>query len=349
MSVAAAIRGGDVSRLPSRRDEDWRWTDLRGLIRALPSPSPAEGEVTPGGPWGEIRSDEFLVVNGRHRYGPGWIRVAAGDHPTARLRWAATADAGAHVGQTRITVGRGASLVLLESHEGPAEGAYVASAELDIALDEGARLDRVILANEAADAVTVSHAAVRLAPGATFRQTVLASGAKRQRFETRLRHGGGGASVQLDGLYVLGDARHSDQTTEVVHETTDGTTSQLTKGVAIGRSRGVFQGRIVVAHGADRTDARMGHHALILSEQAEIDAKPELEIYADDVQCAHGNTIGALDEAALFYARTRGIPEDDARALLTEAFLGEVIDRISNEPAREVARAWVSERLRRLR
>jgi Fe-S cluster assembly protein SufD len=113
------------------------------------------------------------------------------------------------------------------------------------------------------------------------------------------------------------------------------------------QARGVFQGRIVVAEGADRTDARMEHHALILSDRAEVDAKPELEIYADDVACSHGNTVGALDEDALFYARQRGIPEPEARALMTEAFVGEVIDRIQHEGAREIVRQWAAERLRR--
>ncbi len=116
----------------------------------------------------------------------------------------------------------------------------------------------------------------------------------------------------------------------------DGTTDQLTKGVVRDQARGVFQGRIVVAPGADKTDARMGHHALILSDRAEVDAKPELEIFADDVACAHGNTVGALDEEALFYAEQRGIPEPEARAMLTEAFVGEVIDRIEHEGARDV-------------
>ncbi len=125
----------------------------------------------------------------------------------------------------------------------------------------------------------------------------------------------------------------------------DGTTAQLTKGVVRDQARAVFQGRIVVAEGADRTDARMGHHTLILSDRAEVDAKPELEIYADDVACAHGNTVGALDEDALFYAEQRGMPADVATALLTEAFIGEVIDRIEHEGARDVVRAWAAERL----
>jgi len=108
----------------------------------------------------------------------------------------------------------------------------------------------------------------------------------------------------------------------------------------------VFQGRIVVAHGADRTDARMGHHALVLSDRAEVDAKPELEIWADDVACAHGNTVGALDEDALFYIRSRGLPEPEARALLVEAFLGEVVDRIVHVQAHELARAWTARALK---
>ncbi len=119
----------------------------------------------------------------------------------------------------------------------------------------------------------------------------------------------------------------------------------MVKGVVADQARGVFQGRIVVAHGADQTDARMQHDALVLSDQAEIDAKPELEIYADDVSCAHGNTVGALDEEAMFYAAQRGIPEAAARAMLTRAFVETVVDRIEHEGAREVARGWIAARL----
>src|SRR6202030_1334558 len=149
-----------------------------------------------------------------------------------------------------------------------------------------------------------------------------------------------------DGLYLLADKRHADITAVVTHAGAGGTTDQLIKGVVRDQARGVFQGRIVVSPGADRTEARMGHHALVLSDRAEVDAKPELEIFADDVSCAHGNTVGALDEEALFYAQARGVPEPEARAMLTEAFVGEVVDRIEHEGAREIVRAWVAERLR---
>jgi Fe-S cluster assembly protein SufD len=233
---------------------------------------------------------------------------------------------------------------LLESYDGSGE-AYVADVALTINLGDGARLERIVLVEEAADAIAISAADVDLPPGAVFSQTVLTRGAKRQRHETRVRHGGGNAQLRMDGVYLL-DRGHADLTTEVIHAATDGVTRQLTKGAVRGAARAVFQGRIIVREGADRTDARMGHHALILSERAEVDAKPELEIYADDVACAHGNTVGALDEEALFYAQSRGVPEPEARAMLTEAFVGEVIDRIEHEGARDIARAWVAARLR---
>ncbi|MBI5938888.1 MAG: Fe-S cluster assembly protein SufD, partial [Caulobacterales bacterium] len=233
---------------------------------------------------------------------------------------------------------------LLESYEVLADGA-VSNIELKIDVAEGGRLERIVLAADGAESVTVSTATVRLAPGASFNQTVLTSGGRRQRIETHITHPGQGAAVRLDGVYLLRDQRHADLTTVVTHGGLDGTTAQLTKGVVRDQARGVFQGRIVVGKGADRTDARMGHHALILSDRAEVDARPELLIFADDVQCAHGNTVGALDEAAIFYARQRGMPEDVARAMLTQAFVGEVVDRIGHEGAREVARAWVSGQL----
>lgn len=341
MSVAEALRARDPSRLPSRRDEGWRWTDLRGLIRELPPASPeAHAGPTTGGPWEAIAADEVLIVNGRPAGDPD-IRVAAGQTSVVRLRWLSAPDAGTHAGRVSVTLGVDASLLLLESYEGPSNGTYVAAAELDVDLAEGTRLTRLILADDAAEATSVSDAAVRLAPRAAFAQTVLTSGARRQRIETRVTHPGAGASVRMDGLYVLAHRRHADLTTVVVHDGRDGETHQLAKGVVRDQARAVFQGRIEVLPGADGTDARMGHHALILSERAEVDAKPELEIYADEVSCTHGNTVGSLDEDALFYARSRGVPEDAARAMLTGAFLAEVLDRVEQEDARAVMQAWL--------
>jgi len=340
LSLAAAIRDRDVAELPGKRDENWRWTDLRGLIRALPEPStPFAGKLGEG-PFEGLGLRTVTVVNGR---GDATINVPAGESAQVILRIVSRGD-GAHAAGARIAIGAGARLQLFESYEG--EGAYVAQTSLTVTLAEGASLERIVLATDSGDGVSVGQAEVTLAPGARLAQTVLTAGARRQRIETRVAHPGGYASLRLDGVYLLADKRHADLTTVVTHGDVDGVTEQLTKGVVRDQARGVFQGRIVVAEGADRTDAKMGHHALILSDRAEVDAKPELEIYADDVACAHGNTVGALDEDALFYARQRGMPEAEARALLTEAFVGEVIDRIGHAEAREVARAWAAERLR---
>lgn len=321
MSLARAIETGDLAELPSRRDEDWRWTDLRGAIREMPPPA------------ADVRPPTSSGLGALQRQG---VTVA---------RFVATE--GSQSAVLPMVFGAGTKTVLIESYE-HVGGGYVNSVSLDYELEEGAEVERIVFADDAADGVTVAHLAVRLSPGSRFGQTILTTGAKRQRLETRVRHPGQGAQVRLDGVYLVGDRGHADITTVVDHVGADGVTSQLTKGAVAGSGRGVFQGRILVEKGADGTDARMGHHALILSERGEVDSRPELLIHADDVACAHGNTVGALDEDALFYARVRGIPEPQARAMLTEAFVGEVVDRIEHAGARQAARAWVAEKLARL-
>jgi len=343
MSLALALKTGDLAELPSRRDEDWRWTDLRGLIRAVPPASPAL-KVETAGPFADLGGDEIAFGNGQLSGGAGEVAYAALGDQTLRLRFVSKADQTSHASKVTIDVEAGASLVLLESYEGRGDG-YIASVEISLEVERGANLTRIILVDEPADAILVSEARVVLHPGATFHQTVLTTGGKRQRIETRVTHPGAGGSVRMDGVYLLGDRRQADITTEVTHARPNGVTNQLVKGCVSDQARAVFQGRIIVARGADQTDARMGHHGLILSERAEIDAKPELEIYADDVACAHGNTVGALDDEAIFYARSRGIPEAEARAMLTQAFVGEVVDRIEHEGARDVARGWVAKQL----
>ncbi|WP_454716248.1 Fe-S cluster assembly protein SufD [Caulobacter segnis] len=338
MTLSTALKTGDLTALPSRRDEDWRWTDLRGLLRTLPPAAPAHDGEVPAGPFAGLADAEAVFVNGRRIAG---TETTSG---VVALRFVALADQASQGASHALVVKPGESLVLLESHEGRAKG-YVSDVALDIAVGEGASLERIILVEDDAEAINVVTAEVALAPGAKFAQTVLTSGARRQRIETRVSHPGAHADARLDGAYLLDGQRHADQTTVVTHAGVDGTTSQLTKGMVTDQARGVFQGRIVVSPGADQTDARMGHHALILSEKAEIDAKPELLIFADDVSCAHGNTIGALDEQAIFYARQRGIPEAEAKAMLTVAFVGEVVERIEHDGARAIAAAWVAKKL----
>jgi Fe-S cluster assembly protein SufD len=374
----------DTSTIPSRRTEAWKYSDLRRYLREEPPISPKLPEGEPNdGPFRALTSNELLIANGRMNWwseddltegvevsshvSPDAPRMAdrmpmaalaaakalddvfivsfkAGGPRTLALRWLSDADKTGHHARVGVVVEAGATATLLESYEGWGD-AYLANHLVEIFVEEGASLERIILIEEPASAISVASAEVHLSKGASFAQTSVASGARLQRLETQVAHPGDGASVRLDGLYALSGERHSDLTSVVSHGGLNGVTSQLTKGVVRDTARGVFQGKIVVERGADGTDARMGHHALILGERAEVDAKPELEIYADDVQCAHGNTVGNLDESALFYMQQRGLPVDEARALLTQAFLIEVVDRIENEGAREVVRAWLEARL----
>jgi Fe-S cluster assembly protein SufD len=346
VSLMRAIEASDASLLPSRRDEAWRYSDLRAALRAIPPASPAAAPPQSPPPLAGAAADaEILVVNGRADAES--FRASAGAPRTLRLRIVSHADHTLHQGALALELEPGADLTVIETYEGQGS-AYVSDVSLAIRLGAGARLERIVLVDEPADAISISQAEIELQPGARLAQTVITAGARLQRHETHVRHPGGGADVRLDGLYLLDGKRHADLTTVLAHVAPDGSTRQLTKGLAKDQARGVFQGRILVEEGADRTDARMGHHALLLNDGAEIDAKPELEIYADEVSCAHGNTVGSLDDAALFYMRSRGLPEHEARALLMQAFVGEVVERIEHEGAREAVAAWVAARLEAL-
>ncbi len=335
-----ALNLRDASTFPSRRVEAWKYTDLRRHLKEAPTPS-GPATIAGGGPFEALGGDQIAFANGG---AVGADAFVASGVQTLRLRFVSDAVGTGHTASVRIAARPGARLLVLESHEGSGAD-YVAHNRIDIDVAAGAEVTRVVLIEEPGDAISVTDIDVRVAPGAVYRQTTVTTGGRLQRQATTVAHGGEGAEVRLDGLYALDGARHTDLTSVVSHGGLNGQTSQLTKGVVRDTARGVFQGKIVVERGADGTDARMGHHALILGERAEIDAKPELIIYADDVQCAHGNTVGNLDESALFYMQQRGIPMDEARALLTQAFLIEVVDRIEHEQAREVVRSWLTERL----
>jgi Fe-S cluster assembly protein SufD len=233
------------------------------------------------------------------------------------------------------TIASGKSDIFVDHIEG--EG-FQPSAET-IHVGAGGTYHRIVL--QTGVGVPLSFCRVRLGAGATFRQFVLAEGAKLARIETHVSIEGEGAHVELNGLYMCGEGRHADLTSVIEHKAGAGQTRQLIKGVARKGGRGVFQGKIVVAHGAQKTDARQYHHGLLLEEGAEVFAKPELLIHADDVQCAHGNTAGGLDETALFYMRSRGVPEAQARALLIEAFLTETVPDWAPPDVREEIEARI--------
>ena len=154
-----------------------------------------------------------------------------------------------------------------------------------------------------------------------------------------------GAEISFDGLYLAGEGQHIDNHTRVDHRAGPATSRQEYRGILNGKCRCVWNGKAIVHQGADGTDADQANHNLLLSEKAEIDAKPELEIYTDDVKCSHGTTVGQLDEAALFYLRTRGLDRQHAKRVLTHAFAAGLVSRIPVASARESVGKLVEARL----
>jgi Fe-S cluster assembly protein SufD len=242
-----------------------------------------------------------------------------------------------------VVVEDGGSATLIERHLG--QGTYFSNSVVEIALGSHASRRHYKLQDEAANAIHVSTTGVSLAAGARYAGVLVQTGARLARHEVHAALVGAGATFELDGAYLGRDHQHLDNTTFVTHAAPGGTSRQLFKGVLDGQARGVFQGSVLVERAAQKTDAYQLSKALLLSGQAEMDGKPELEIYADDVKCGHGCTVGDIDEEALFYLRARGIAESDARQLLLEAFLADVLERIVAEPVREAFAAVVGERL----
>lgn len=243
-----------------------------------------------------------------------------------------------------VIVRPGASLDLIESHIG---GAGFSSFLIEIGMQEGGQVRRTVFQRGSADEAQAITAIVSLGDASEYTQTALSFGADVARLETRLTHQESGSKAILNGAYLCAKGFHSDFTSHVRHGAPSSVTRQVTKGAVLDGGTGVFQGKFHVPRTVGQfTDADMQHQALLLEDGAEVFAKPELEIYADDVECAHGNTSGALDQNQLFYLRQRGIPESQARALLTEAFIAEAMDEASERVRAallEAAREFLTE------
>jgi Fe-S cluster assembly protein SufD len=203
-----------------------------------------------------------------------------------------------------------------------------------VRLGEGAELARAVLVEEAADAVHLAQVDVTLGAGSYFNGFALLLGGRRVRHEVDMKIAGESARCRLDGAYIVAGNDEANIVTSVDHQVSGGQTRELIKGVAADRGHGAFQGKIIVRDHAQKTDAQQTSRNLMIGRRAVIDTKPELEIYADDVKCAHGATVGDLDEAALFYLRTRGIPDGEARRMLIEGFLRETVEEIDDPAAR---------------
>ncbi len=236
--------------------------------------------------------------------------------------------------RTLVVVGAGSRLTLVETYAGSGDAPYCTNAVTEVVLEDNAELDHYRLLREGAGAFHIGTVQVRQARNSRYRSLSVTSGGAMTRVEINARLDGEGADCLLHGLSVAGGAQHVDQRTTVEHARPHGTSRELYKGVLSGRSRGVFNGKVIVHKEARKTDAQQSNKNLLLSRDAEVDSKPQLEILADDVRCSHGTTIGQLEADELFYLRSRGLNEMRARELLVQGFASEVLDVVAIEPLR---------------
>ena len=237
----------------------------------------------------------------------------------------------------------GSALTLIESFAGLGLRGLQRNAVTELRLGAKAAIDHIKIEREGGDAVHLGTALVEIGPDARYNAFQFSTGAALVRSQTFARFAGEGSSLDISGALLLRGRQHCDTTLLVEHAVPRCTSRELFKAVLDGEARDIFQGKIIVAPDAQKTDGKQMAQALLLSETAEFDSKPELEIFADDVVCGHGSTSGQIDEELLFYLEARGIPEDQARALLIQAFIGEALERIEHEDLRKALAASSAE------
>ncbi|MBP1474457.1 Fe-S cluster assembly protein SufD [Frateuria sp. MAH-13] len=284
-------------------------------------------------------SDAFARLNGAFATDGAVLRVAAGAKVAAPVRLlfigaAAERDVAWHV-RDLVELGEGAELALIEQHLGAGEQAHLGTRLADFTLHADAALHHVVLQQAGAGSSLVRRSHYRLDARAQAHLHVLELGATLARHDVRAELVGDAAVFHTHGAFLPDGRQHIDTQLAIHHQARNTVSASTWRGVASGRGRGVFRGAIVVNTGADGTDASLNNKNLLLSTQAEIDTKPELEIYADEVKAAHGATVGQLDERALFYLRSRGIPGEQARTLLTTAFARAPFESLPDDALRQ--------------
>ena len=389
MSTAIARTAAEEAlgfQLPNRRMEEWRWTDLRQLIdKPYPPRQKVEAKAADverllaSSLFSGVAATRMVFVNGEYdkalsKQANFWVESTAElSDPVnlmnvafatdgARLRiegnvdtpvelvFIAT-DAAPRTVATRnvIEIADDASATIIETHLG--EGSYLANSVTEIRIGHNARLDRVKAELESRDAVHLAHCHVIVGRNVTFRDFTLSTGAKLNRQNGTFRFIGEFADAKISGAFLLAGKQHADTALVVDHEVANCASRELFKCVMDDHARGIFQGKVIVRPGAQKTDGKQSSHALLLSETAEFDAKPELEIYADDVACGHGATAGDLNHDHVFYLKSRGIPEAEAKALLIAAFVGEAFDTVHHDGIRaaleDYAGRWLTEHRRK--
>ena len=298
---------------------------------------------------GEKPLDAFTALNAAFWPDGAFLHVPAGvrlEEPI-QLLFVATASGTPRVHHPRslIVLERESRVALVESYVGLGGEAYLTNAAAELFLGPAAALDHHKITLEGGQGFHVGRTHVREARDSRFASCSLLFGGRLVRSEVGALLGAEGAECMLSGLFVIGGRQHVDIHTIVDHAQPRATSRQLYKGVLDGQSFGVFHGRIIVRPDAQKTDAKQSNKNLLLSEDAVINTKPQLEIYADDVKCTHGATVGQVDAEAVFYLRSRGIGLDEARSMLTLAFANEILDRIQEKTLAGPLRAAVTARL----
>ncbi len=376
-----------VARLPTARDEDWKYTDLRA-VRDISTRWLAAGgdaalldlddeiqRIT-----GSIDADWFVIANGALRPLPqaGGVEADRIDGPSAtdsalaelnaallqdglriRIDGVTTKPVGIlvidgasdpSVSQTyvEIELAAGAAGDIIEYHASQGAAEQYANTAATLLVGDDAKVNFVRLQNRGPGHVQTGRMTVSMGRDSRLRMASYDLGGGLIRNDLVIDVGQSGADVTFDGLYLAGDGQHIDNHTRVDHRVGPATSTQEYRGILNGHCRCVWNGKAVVHEGADGTDASQANHNLLLSEKAEIDAKPELEIYAEDVKCSHGTTIGQLDKASIFYLRTRGISEEHAQQMLTFAFAADIVARAPVNAARATVSDCVEKRLAEL-
>lgn len=247
--------------------------------------------------------------------------------------------------RTLIVAGEGSEATVVETYAGTEGAHYLTNAVTEVVVENGARLDHYKLDRESHSGHHVATLAVRLARGSVFSDAAVLIGGRLVRNDVQVAFTEEGGECALNGLFVAGGEQLMDAHTVIRHAVPHCTSRELYKGILNGRSRGVFRGRVVVEKGAQKTDAHQTNKNLILSHGALVNSTPQLEILANDVRCKHGSTTGQMDPLALFYLRSRGIGEAEARRLLTYAFASDVVSRIQVAPIRVALETFLFDHL----
>ena len=258
----------------------------------------------------------------------------------------ATADLATHL-RNMIVLDANAQATVVEHYVGVTEGVNFTNVVSEVVLAEQAELFHYKLQQESHQAFHIATLAAKQAAGSQWHTQNITLGGKLSRNDVHSRLEGEQAHTTMDGLYLLNDEQHADTHTRIDHLVPNTTSNELYKGVLNDECHGVFNGKVIVHQDAQKTDSNQYNHNLLLSRGCAIDTKPEMEIYADDVKCGHGSTVGQLDMDQLFFLRARGLDDVTARSLLTHAFAVDVLARLPSETIRQALSAVIEQRLSR--